>query len=95
MAACGHVKSGADKANEYQVGIDVPVSAALTVSGGVSRSRFSRAVGAVKSTGFGLAAKYDLSKRPSLYTGLHLSKNESGLSEEMTATFAVGVQHKF
>lgn len=71
------------------------MSVALTVSGGVARSKFSRADGGVKRTGFGLAAKYDLSKRPSLYTSLHLSKNESSLSREKTDTFALGVQHKF
>ena len=95
LAAYGHVKEGSDKANEYQIGVDVPVGSALTVSGGVARSKITSAGGDVKSTGFGLAAKYDLSKRTFLYTGLQLSKNEAGSADVKTDTFAVGVQHKF
>ena len=98
LAAYGHVKNANisdDKSNEYQIGVDVPVATALTLSGGVSRSKTTSTAGDVKSTGFGLAAKYDLSKRTFLYTGLQLSKNESNLSEAKTDTFAVGVQHKF
>lgn len=95
LAAYGHVKNGGDKANEYQIGVDVPVGQAVTVSGGVARSKITTAGGDVKSTGFGLAAKYDLSKRTFLYTGLQLSKNEVGAADVKTDTFAVGVQHKF
>ena len=95
LAAYGHVKNGSEKANEYQIGVDVPVATALTLSGGVARSKFTTAGGDVKSTGFGLAAKYDLSKRTFVYTGLQLSKNEFGATDFKTDTFAVGVQHKF
>jgi len=95
LAAYGHVKSGNDKANEYQIGVDVPLGAAITVSGGVARSKITTAGGDVKSTGVGLAAKYELSKRTFLYTGLQLAKNELNASEVKTDTFAVGVQHKF
>ena len=48
-----------------------------------------------KRTGVGLAAKYDLSKRTFLYTGLQLAKEQDGTGEAKTDTFAVGVQHKF
>lgn len=97
LAAAGHVKDGGDKAKEFQIGVDVPLGSALTVSGGVARSKItSPGAGDVKSTGFGLAAKYDLSKRTFLYTGLQLSKNEVvGAGDIKTDTFAVGVQHKF
>ena len=95
LAAYGHVKNGNDKANEYQIGVDVPVATALTLSGGVARSKITTAGGDIKSTGFGLAAKYDLSKRTFLYTGVQLSKNEVSAVEFKTDTFAVGVQHKF
>jgi len=83
-----------DKSREYQIGVDVPLGA-VTVSTGLSRSKIDTAAGEVKSTGFGLAAKYDLSKRTFLYTGLQLSKNELSSTELKTDTFAVGVQHKF
>jgi predicted porin len=95
LAAYGHVKEGSDKANEYQIGVDVPLGSAITVSGGVARSKVTTTSGDVKSTGVGLAAKYELSKRTFLYTGLQLSKNEVGSTDVKTDTFAVGVQHKF
>jgi predicted porin len=86
-----------DKSKEYQLGVDVPLGAALTLSGGVARSKVTLAAagGEVKSTGFGLAAKYDVSKRTFLYTGLQLSKSKLASSEVKTDTYAVGVQHKF
>ncbi|ABM35968.1 porin [Polaromonas naphthalenivorans] len=95
LAAVGHVKDGSDKSKEFQVGVDVPLGA-VTVSGGVARAKLTGPGGELKSTGFGLAAKYDLSKRTFLYTGLQLSKNEVvGAGDIKTDTFAVGVQHKF
>jgi predicted porin len=95
LAAYGHVKNDNDKAKEFQIGVDVPVGA-VTVSGGVARSKVTLGAGGeVKSTGLGLAAKYDLSKRTFLYTGLQLAKKEFAGSEVKTDTFAVGVQHKF
>ena len=97
LAAYGNVKDGGDKANEYQIGVDVPLGNALTLSTGVARSKIKLAGGGeVKSTGFGLAAKYAVSKRTFLYTGLQLAKNEINAGNETkTDTFAVGVQHKF
>ena len=83
-----------DKSREYQIGVDVPLGA-VTLSTGLSRAKIDTSVGEVKSTGFGLAAKYDLSKRTFLYTGLQLAKNELSTTEVKTDTFAVGVQHKF
>jgi predicted porin len=89
--------SDVDKSREYQIGVDVPVGPALTLSGGVARAKATLAGGAgeAKSTGFGLAAKYDVSKRTFLYTGLQLSKSKLASSEVKTDTYAVGVQHKF
>ena len=86
-----------NKSREFQIGVDVPLGA-VTVSGGVARSKLTLASGGnVTSTGVGLAAKYDLSKRTFLYTGFQLAKNEAavGNGEIKTDTFAVGVQHKF
>ncbi len=108
-AAYGQVKNGTStlfavapattafsKSREYQVGVDVPLGAALTLSTGVARSKLTIAGGEVKSTGFGLAAKYDLSKRTFLYTGLQAAKNDGpGSNEIRTDVFAAGVQHKF
>ena len=98
LAAYGNVKLGGDKANEYQVGVDVPLGGALTVSGGVaaSKSKFALGTPEAKRTGFGLAAKYDLSKRTFLYTGLQAAKEKvAGSPDAKVEAFAVGVQHKF
>lgn len=97
LAAYGNVKFGGDKVNEYQIGVDVPLGAALTVSGGVAASKTKFAVGPeAKRTGFGVAAKYAVSKRTFLYTGLQAAKEKvTGLSDAKVDTFAVGVQHKF
>jgi predicted porin len=97
LAAYGNVKQGGNKANEYQIGVDVPLGGALTVSGGVAASKSKFAVGPeAKRTGFGLAAKYDLSKRTFLYTGLQAAKEKiAGTPDAKVETFAVGVQHKF
>jgi predicted porin len=111
LGAYGQVKNGTtglfatapatslavDKSKEYQIGVAVPVGPALTLSGGYARSKITLAAagGEVKATGFGLAAKYELSKRTFVYTGLQLSKNTLANSEVKTDTYAVGVQHQF
>ena len=101
LAAYGQTKDVAltDKSREFQLGVDVPLGGAVTVSGGVARSKTTLAAGAGEITGtaVGLAAKYDLSKRTFMYTGLQLSKNkfDNNLGDVKTDTFAVGVQHKF
>ena len=97
LAAYGNRKFGGDKANEYQIGVDVPLGGALTVSGGIAASKTKFAVGPeAKRTGFGLAAKYELSKRTFLYTGLQAAKEKiAGTPDGKVETFAVGVQHKF
>ncbi len=91
--------AGTDKSREFQLGVDVPLGSALTLSGGVARSKTTLLLGAgeSKGTAVGIAAKYDLSKRTFLYTGLQLSKNElaNNAGETKTDVFAVGVQHKF
>jgi predicted porin len=97
LAAYGNVKVSGDKTNEYQIGVDVPLGTAITLSGGVATSKSTPAVGLEsKRTGFGLAAKYDLSKRTFLYTGLQAAKEKiTGTPDGKVETFAVGVQHKF
>ena len=97
LAAYGNVKNGNDKTNEYQIGVDVPLGAALTVSGGLAQSKTKFGLGGdSKRSGFGLAAKYDLSKRTFLYTGVQYAKEKiANTADGKVETFAVGVQHKF
>lgn len=86
-----------DKAKDPQLGVDIPTGNAVTVSTGVVRGKIKFVGGhEIKSTGFGLAAKYQLFKRTFFYTGLQLAKADGpGILEVKTDVFAVGVQHKF
>ena len=96
LAAYGNVKVANDKTNEFQIGVDVPLGSVLTVSGGFASSKTKISTGGdTKRTGFGLAAKYDISKRTFLYTGLQLAKEKDADGQVKINTFAAGVQHKF
>ena len=96
LAAYGNVKVASDKVNEFQIGVDVPLGSVLTVSAGFASSKTKPSIGSnTKRTGFGLAAKYDISKRTFLYTGLQLAKEKDDTGEAKINTFAAGVQHKF
>jgi predicted porin len=54
---------------EWQLGADVPVTSALTVSGGIARSADNVIAGDAVRKGYSLAAAYSLSKRTLVYTG--------------------------
>ena len=96
LAAYGNVKTGPAKANEYQLGVDVPLGAAFSMSGGFAQSKDNAAGGNAKRTGFGLAGKYELSKRTFVYAGLNTAKSKaSGVPDVKTNLYAVGVQHRF
>jgi predicted porin len=75
------------KINSYQIGADIPMGAALTLSVGYASSK---ATGGQSATGFGVAAAYALSKRTTLYGGLRATNNVAG-----NDLWAVGVNHKF
>ncbi|WP_367847379.1 porin [Rhodoferax sp. WC2427] len=87
--------SGA-KASDYQVGVDVPVGAALTLSASYAQSKDNATAGNDKRKGFGLGAKYALSKRTALYGGYEADNSKvSGTTTLKHDLFAVGVQHRF
>ncbi len=75
------------KVNSYQLGADIPVGAALTLSVGYASSK---PTGGKSATGFGVAAAYALSKRTTVYGGLRATNNVAG-----SDLWAVGVNHKF
>lgn len=75
------------KINSYQLGADVPMGAALTLSVGYASSK---ATGGKSASGVGLAAAYNLSKRTMLYGGLRAANDVAG-----NDFWAVGVNHKF
>ena len=98
LAAYGQVKDKEfdTKNNEYQIGVEFPVSTALTLSAGYASSTFKATGVKTKATGFGLGAKYDMSKRTFVYAGLNSSKSEVPLAGDLkTRVYAVGVQHRF
>jgi len=84
-------------ANEYQVGVDVPVGAAIVVSASYANSEDDKDVGYEASRdGYGIGATYTLSKRTFLYGGYkYVSTTQQNQDDKTTSLFAVGVQHRF
>jgi len=80
------------KVNSYQIGADIPVSSALTVSVGYASSKPS---GGDSDSGFGIAAGYSLSKRTMVYGGLRQESREASNGKADGDFFAVGVRHTF
>ncbi|MDP3133429.1 MAG: porin [Burkholderiaceae bacterium] len=90
LASYYTTKTGAGIAtNSYQLGADIPMGSALTLSVGYASSKVDVA-GAKSATGFGVAAGYSLSKRTTVYGGLRATNNIAGKD-----LWAVGVNHKF
>lgn len=80
------------KVNSYQIGADVPLSSALTLSVGYASSKPS---GGESDSGFGLAAAYSLSKRTIVYGGLRAESRKASNGTTDGDIFAVGVKHAF
>ncbi len=86
-------------ATEYQIGVDYPMSSALTLSASYAKSNDDQPVaGAFEQArqGFGIGAAYTLSKRTFLYGG-YRSNTATVLntSDTKTNVLAAGVQHRF
>lgn len=107
LGAVGHVKDGfnpltgiaVEKSQEYQLGVDVPLGSAFTLSGGYAWSKDTQ-IGSgpdIKRKGFGIAGLYALSKRTNLYVGVNDAKQDdyAGVAEEKRRVFAAGVRHTF
>ncbi len=99
LASYGKEKLAAgDDTNEYQIGVDVPLSGALTLSGGFASSKTKNAgVTQSKRSGYGVALAYGLSKRTTVYTGLHsdTTKDAAGVKTAKNDIYAVGIKHTF
>lgn len=91
--------AGEGKTNDWLVGVDFPVSSALTLSAGYARSTDKDAYGDDKRKALGLAAAYSLSKRTFLYTGVTAHRTTLGNGVDDNAAkvtaYAVGVNHAF
>jgi predicted porin len=94
LAGFGRFQAGAAKTDDWQVGADVPIGSALTISGGYARSKDNTASGGAERSGVGLAAMYAMSKRTSLYGGIHTHSTKNTDVNDVDI-FAVGVKHTF
>ena len=92
----GHVSQGDASANQWTIGGYMPVSAALTLSAGYSKSTDNAAAGDAVRKGYALGAAYSLSKRTLVYAAYHndTTTPKAG-SDTTTKITAVGVQHNF
>lgn len=84
------------KTSEYSLGLDYPVSSALTVSGSFGYSKDSAAAGGTKSKGFTVGAMYAMSKRTDFYVGLTDWDGKAGGVKTVGNTrYGLGVRHSF
>jgi len=86
------------KANEYEIGVDVPVSSSFAVSVGYGQSKKKTAgVLNTKNTGYGVTGLYTLSKRTNVYVGLanDTTKNGAGVKTAKDTQYGVGIRHNF
>jgi len=97
MATYGKVSAGSAKADEYQLGVDVPFGATtLSASWATSQDDTGVAAADQKRTGFGLGAKYALSKRTFVYGGYESdTKTQANVLDQKHNILALGMQHRF
>ena len=93
LASYGQYKLGAAKTNDYQIGVDVPLSSAMTLSAGYAYSEDNAAAGDEERSGYGIAVGYSLSKRTTAYAGFRQADVKD--SSEEDNVFAVGLRHTF
>ena len=91
---------GALSTDEYMLGVDVPFGATtLSASWATSQDNDSFAASAQKRTGYGLTAKYALSKRTFAYGGYESdtkSRSATNVAADIKHTlYSVGLQHRF
>lgn len=96
LAGYGRVAAASARTTDWQIGADVPVTSALTLSGGYAHSKDNAFLGNTKRSGLGLAASYSLSKRTSIYGGVQAAKTKTnGAADLKSDLYAVGVRHAF
>ncbi len=88
LAGFGNAKLGSASTKDLNLGVDVPLGP-VTLSAGYARTKPD---GADTSSGIGLGAAYDMSKRTTMYGGFLKGKDSSAIPE---TRFGVGLRHKF
>lgn len=93
----GHVKLPvAGKTTEYSIGADMPISGALTLSGGFGYSKDSAAAGGAKRKGFTVGAMYAIGKRTDFYAGItDWDGKVAGVKTAGNTRYGLGVRHSF
>jgi len=95
ITSTGAILSGAE-INDVELGADFPIGKALVISGGFSRSVDNATAGDFTRTGYGIAAKYDLSKRTLIYGGYRsATSTKTGLVDTNGTLFSIGMNHSF
>jgi len=89
------VTTAGAQTTEWELGVDVPVSAALTVSAGYARSSDNVLAGDATRTGYAVAAAYSLSKRTTAYAGLHSDTTSVAGADTTGRIVALGLKHTF
>jgi predicted porin len=80
---------------EYAIGVDVPLSPALTLAAGYAASE-DDGVNGEERDGFGIAVAYSLSKRTTVYGGVKSMTYDSKVAADTDVTaYAVGIRHTF
>jgi predicted porin len=95
MMTYGKKSLGTGSTDEYQLGVDVPFGA-TTLSASWATSQDNAALGDSKRTGFGLGAKYALSKRTFVYGGYESdTTTKPATLDAKHNNLLVGMQHRF
>ncbi len=99
LASYGKAEDGTGEANEYQIGVDVPLASNIILSASYATSEEESAAGVKgdERQGFGAAVAYVLSKRTTVYAGLTQVSTDNSAGQEIAKTniYAIGVKHAF
>jgi predicted porin len=96
LASVGRQTQDNMATRDWTLGATVPVSSALSISGGFAGSTDNAAAGDMKRKGASLAAQYALSKRTALYAGWHGTRTSyTALPSTDTHLYTMGVSHSF
>ncbi len=98
VKATSSAVAGNAKANEWNIGADMPLSSALSLGVGYAESQVKlNGADQNDTTGYSAAVKYSLSKRTFTYAGLTKAEEETaaGASVTKTTRYFVGLSHSF
>ena len=96
----GRVKESVGAANEYSIGVNVPLSPALAVSAAYAMHKPNASYSTNpdgERKGFGIGATYMLSKRTTAYAAYTTAdtENAAGATTAETRLYGVGIRHSF